>query len=405
MGKKRKRYQDHTAGMDYNLPTPKSSGRTSRATSFKPNENEFRGLLNSAFKSRLSRLIQAYLKQDDSKSKNDNLKDVEQKRRKVPPGTFEALDDQYGTYWSANTCRRLKLNTLSLYGSYVQNNFDNLLDTIKENQNNSVPEEEEDARAFVQEEQIRSIVVLLGQIVRKYLPPNMRATIIEKLNSAIIQYSDFACTLSFMVHAIMINFTMFDNNTTVDLDTIIPIEFQTDSGPVSLPAIPTIPTSSDVTYNDYKNLFSFTHLQVISTLNFGTTGVQSKTLTNHPLWDEIHKRTKSKTSSSQVENAALQTDEDNVDQQFQEFIDLAKSVNTTIKKSVVKQLSTNLDNMYIDNKKFNKTLDKLLLVLLKMNFQSKKERERRIFMNQQHDNQKAPVSKTTGEASTEAAGN
>ncbi|CAO3681681.1 unnamed protein product [Rhizopus stolonifer] len=304
MGKKRKRYQDHTAGMDYNLPTPKSSGRASRATSFKPNENEFRGLLNSAFKSRLSRLIQAYLKQDGSKSKNDNLKDVKQKRRKVPPGTFGALDDQYSAYWSANTCKRFKLNALSLYRSYVQNNFNNLLDTIKENQNNSVPEEEEDARALVQEEQIRSIVAPLGHIVRKDLPPNMRATIIEKLNSAIVQYSDFACVLSFMVHAIMINFTMFDNNTAVDLDTVIPIEFQTDSGPVSLPAIPTIPTSSDVTYNDYKNLFSFTHLQIISTLNFGTTGVQSKTLTNHPLWGEIHKRTKSKASSSQVEKCS-----------------------------------------------------------------------------------------------------
>ncbi|CAO3698210.1 unnamed protein product [Rhizopus stolonifer] len=313
-------------------------------------------------------------------------KHVEQKRRKVLPGTFEALDDQYGAYWSANTCKHLKLNALSLYGK-----------------------EEEDARAFVQEEQIRSIVVPLGQIVRKDLPPNMRAIIIEKLNSAIVRYSDFACMLSFMVHAIMINFTIFDNNATVDLDTIIPIGFQTDSGPVSLQAIPTIPTSSDVTYNDYKNLFSFTHLQVISTLNFGTTGVQSKTLTNHPLWGEIHKRTKSKASSSQVEDTALQTDQDDVNQQLQGFIDLAKSANTTIKKSVVKQLSTNLDNMYMDNKKFNKTLDKLLLVLLKMNFQPKKERERRIFMNQQHDNQKAPiivekVSKTTGEASTETAG-
>ena len=257
--------------------------------------------------------------------------------------------------------------------------------------NNILFLKEEDTIAFVQEEQIRSIVAPLGQIVRKDLPPNMRAVIIEKLKSAIIQYSDFACMLSFMVHAIMMNFTMFDNNTTVDLDTIIPIEFQTDSRPVSLPSIPRIPTSNDITYNDYKNLFSFTHLQVISTLNFGTTGVQSKTLTNHPLWGDIHKRTKSKTSPSQVENAALQEDEDDFDQQFQDFIDLAKSVNTTIKKSVVKQLSTNLDNMYMNNKKFNKTLDKLLLVLLKMNFQPKKERERRRFMNQQHDNQKAPA--------------
>ncbi|KAG1471083.1 hypothetical protein G6F56_002323 [Rhizopus delemar] len=276
------------------LSTTKTSGRTSRATRFKPNENEFRELFNNAFKSRISRLIQAYLKQGGSKSKNDNVKDVEQKRRKVPPGTFEALDDQYGAYWSANTCKRLKLNALSLYGSYVQNSFDDLLDTIKENQNNAVPEEEEDTIVFVQEEQIRSIVALLGQIVRKYLPPNMRAVIFETLNSAIVQYSDFA----------------------FDLDTIIPIEFQTDSIPVPLPSIPRIPTSYDAIYNDYRNLFSFFHLQVISTLNFGTTGVQSKTLTNHPLWGEIHERTKSKASSSQVENAALQKDEDDFDQQF-----------------------------------------------------------------------------------------
>ncbi|KAG1446000.1 hypothetical protein G6F56_009718 [Rhizopus delemar] len=233
MSKKRKRNQDHIASIDYNLPTTKTSGRTSRATSFKPNENELRELLNNAFKSRLSRLIQTYLKQGDSKSKNENLKTVEQKRRKVPPGTFEALGDQYGAYWSANT---------------------------------------------------------------------------------------------------------------FDLDTIILIEFQTNSRPVLLPSIPRVPTSNDVTYNDYKNLFSLSHLQVISTLNFGTTGVQSKTLTNHPLWGEIQRK-KSKASSSQVENAALQEDEGAFDQQFQKFIDSAKSVNTTIKKSVVKQLSTNLDNI------------------------------------------------------------
>ncbi|KAG1435272.1 hypothetical protein G6F56_014029 [Rhizopus delemar] len=82
MSKKRKRCQDHTASMEYNLPTPKTSGRTSRATSLKPNENEFRELLNNAFKSRLSSFIQAHLKQGGSKSKNDNVKDVEQKRRK-----------------------------------------------------------------------------------------------------------------------------------------------------------------------------------------------------------------------------------------------------------------------------------------------------------------------------------
>ncbi|RCH82806.1 hypothetical protein CU098_006641, partial [Rhizopus stolonifer] len=108
------------------------------------------------------------------------------------------------------------------------------------------------------------IVAPLGQIVRKALPSNMRAVITDKLNSAIVQHSDFACMFSFMDHATMVNFTMFDNNTTVDLDAIIPIEFQTDSIPVSLSSISRISTSNDVTYNDYRNLFSFTHLQKIT---------------------------------------------------------------------------------------------------------------------------------------------
>ncbi|RCH86842.1 hypothetical protein CU098_008263, partial [Rhizopus stolonifer] len=105
--------------------------------------------------------------------------------------TFEAFDDQYGAYWSTNTCRRLKLNALSLYGK---------------NQNNAVSEES--TRAFLKEEQIRSIVAS------------------SEVNSEIVQYSNFVYMLSFMVHAIMINLTMFDKNITVDLDTIVPMSLK-----------------------------------------------------------------------------------------------------------------------------------------------------------------------------------
>ncbi|RCH96209.1 hypothetical protein CU098_009671 [Rhizopus stolonifer] len=44
----------------------------------------------------------------------------------------------------------------------------------------------------------------------------MRAVIVEKLNSAIIQYSNFACMLSFMSHVIMINFTIATTDTDVN---------------------------------------------------------------------------------------------------------------------------------------------------------------------------------------------
>lgn len=187
----------------------------------------------------------------------------------------------------------------------------------------------------------------------------------------------------------MIGFTTYDNNTSsIDLKPLIPIEFQTGFQNISLPVAPVIPSSSDDTYNDYKNLFSLNHLQVMSTLNFGTSGVQAQTKANHPLWKELDKKTNSKIPSAQGASSSFQASASDVDKQLEEFFNLAKSVNSTIKKSVVSQLSVNIQNMYSDNKKIYKTLDKLLLVLLKLNFQKKEEEERIEYNKRKRDDKK-----------------
>ncbi|CEP14830.1 hypothetical protein [Parasitella parasitica] len=175
----------------YELPTVKgssasssSSSSSSRSTKFEPFKEAFTTLLNEAFRSRLSRTIHANAKKASGED-SESIKATELDRKKVPPGTFEELDAQYGGYWSANTCKRLKMNVLSLYKDFVESSFDELLNLVRENKE-LVPVE--GTRAIVREEQVRSIVVPLNQIVRKDLPSGLRADLNKNLTSAHIWY-------------------------------------------------------------------------------------------------------------------------------------------------------------------------------------------------------------------------
>jgi hypothetical protein len=126
---KRRRVEDHAEGVKYNLPVPKSKGRAPATATFRPNENDFRLLLAEAFKSRLTSIIKAHLNQGPE-SNGASLRNTEAERKKAPPGTFEALDSQHDPYWTSNTAKRLKINALSLYKSYLHDNFDSLISAV-----------------------------------------------------------------------------------------------------------------------------------------------------------------------------------------------------------------------------------------------------------------------------------
>ncbi|GAA5817238.1 hypothetical protein MFLAVUS_010781 [Mucor flavus] len=152
--------------------------------------------------------------------------------------------------------------------TYVQTHFENLLRGLK----GTLQSEQfsEDQREVVLlEEQTRAIIVPLHQVLRRDLPPDMRATIMEKFNTALSQYSDFA----------------YDNPS--------------------------------------------------------------------------------------------QTDERNVDEEMLIIMNNAEYISATIKKSVVSNFSTNLENMYQSGKRFKKAVDITLKLLLKLHLQPQKERDKR----------------------------
>lgn len=72
-----------------------------------------------------------------------------------------------------------------------------------------------------------------------------------------------------------------------------------------------------------------------------------------------------------------QTDDRKVHEELLIMMNKAKQISTTIKKSVVSNFSTNLDNMYQSGKKSKKAVDVTLNVLLKLHLQPQKERDER----------------------------
>ncbi|CEI85993.1 hypothetical protein RMCBS344292_00440 [Rhizopus microsporus] len=333
---KRRRVEDHIEGVEYNLPVPRSKRRAPSTATFRPNESDFHLLLTEAFRLRLISIIEPHLNQHPE-SDGASLRNTEEERKRVPPGAFEALDSQHGPYWTGNTAKRLKVNALSLYKSYLQENFDSLFSAVKERLDEGAESEEDEISTQSVEHQVKSIVVPLGQVIRKDLPVELRSTIMEKLSSAVYKYSDFACIFSLVVQLTMTTFAI-SGGALLETNTLIPSEFQRDASPVILPA-PSRNASSDVA--DYKALFSFSHLQVVNTLNFGAVEIQQQTRTRHLLWISMHEQVQTG-GTSQAGNSSQSTDND-VSSEVQHIFAEAKDFNATIKKSVVAQFSTNLD--------------------------------------------------------------
>ncbi|GAA5813295.1 hypothetical protein MFLAVUS_006770 [Mucor flavus] len=188
--RKRRKEEEHSEGSDYNLPVHKARKTGGNRVLFKPNDRDFRALLDNAYGSKLTAIIKSGLNQY-SESNVVKIRNKEDSRKKVTPGTFESLDTEHGSYWTANTAKRLKLNTLDLYMTYVQTHFENLLKELKGTlQSEQLSEDQREV--VLLEEQTRAIVVPLHRVLRRDLPPDMRATIMKKFNTALSQYSDFA---------------------------------------------------------------------------------------------------------------------------------------------------------------------------------------------------------------------
>lgn len=327
--RKRRKEAEHEEGTGYNLPQRKirRTGRNNRAV-FKPDDRDFRALLNNAYRSKLSNIIESGLKQYSGRDVV-KIKEKEFTRKKVPPGTFESLDTSYGSYWTANTAKRLKLDTFNLYLTFVNTEYDDLLAELKQEHQDEQPSTNQH-QAVQLEEETRSIVVQLNQVLREDLPADMKTVIIKKFSSAISQQTDYAYIFSFVVEMAMKNFALsVDNTPSPEINSIIPAEFRMETLPTLLPTCPSYPSTDDISYMDYKNLFSLTHLQMVSTINFGTAGIQNQSQKNHPFWTKMQNCV-DMVKSLERGNPS-QTDERNVDKELLVMMNKAKDISTTIK--------------------------------------------------------------------------
>ncbi|KAG1176521.1 hypothetical protein G6F70_004030 [Rhizopus microsporus] len=205
------------------------------AATLKSNANGFRLLLAEAFRSRLTSIIRAHLKQHPE-SNGASLRNTEAELERVPPGAFEALDSQHSPYWIGNTAKCVKINALSLYKSYLQENFDSLLSAVKERLDEGAESEEDEISTQSAEHQVKSIVVPLGQVIRKDLSTELRPTIMEKLSSAVCKHPDFACIFFLVDQLTMTTFAM-SGGVLLETNTLVPSEFQRDASPAVLPSL------------------------------------------------------------------------------------------------------------------------------------------------------------------------
>lgn len=173
----------------------------------------------------------------------------------------------------------------------------------------------------------------------------------------------------------MTTFVMSDGNL-LEINTIIPTEFQRATSPVVLPALIINSSNDDA---DYKAAFCLNHLQIISTLNFGAAGIQHQTRNKHPLWISMHEQVHVE-ETSQAGNSSQSINND-VNNEVQHIIAETKDFNATVKKSFIGQFSTNLGLMYKNGKRLKNAIEKTLR-MLKLHLQPKKERSRRKYINE-----------------------
>ena len=209
------------------------------------------------------------------------------------------------------------------------------------------------------------------------MPDAMKSHMNEKFTLAIKEYSDFACCFSHIVEMWMIGLVNVSKNE--QSDGIVPGDYLDLVKDMLIPVTPEIPEEAE-SQAEYSKLFSLQHLQILSTLKFGKFGIQSTTNDSHPLWLDLNERIR---MDNQDNNGGLE-----------QVLSIGKAVNTKIKNAAVAQFATNMENMYANNSIFFKALDRLLLVLLKVNLQQHKEKERMKYVD------KPANKKETGKSQT-----
>jgi hypothetical protein len=314
-----------------------------------------RNVVTGTFKTTSKKKIEKTL--NDLKEKQYNLKSV-------PRGLLEIGDMLAGGIprRMESSLKKNKLNATKLWENYVDIIFDDIVDVIKDELNFEDDEDNEEGETDEEEipcntnssiELRRCCIAPLTKILRVDLSDYLRNHFLKVVDENIKAATDYYLDVATAVMCTCISLKTFladEHSKDTILQNVIPSKFL-NSNCTDRPSIVDFRKLDEKSTIEYNTLFSFSHLQFICSSNFGVRGLRSESSNLHPLWQDLQ--------NHMLENSTANFE--------------ANKLPSIVKQNVFQQFATNMANMWAKNRVFNKSIDHLLLVLLRLHLRPKKE--------------------------------
>ncbi|CAO3607904.1 unnamed protein product [Mucor hiemalis] len=222
------------------------------------------------------------------------------------------------------------------------------------------------------EESYRTCTSSFEKLLRNDLQTDVRSIILNRLNDAVFQTTDYVFHFSSLVQLMIIclkDSQFYINQGSIstrkvngfNMTTIIPNQFHTDSSATTIEPLAIDVSNSPAFDADFNSLFQDQHLTFIHTEYFGIRGVSEQTMRAHPVQSSLLRL---------LESEEIKKDT------FAEV-----NAPSTLKQIALQSYITNFKNMWSDKIMINKLLDKVLIVLLRLHLAPTRESRRREMMN------------------------
>ncbi|CAO3646917.1 unnamed protein product [Mucor hiemalis] len=236
-------------------------------------------------------------------------------------------------------------------------------------------------------EEFRTFSMSLNKALRKDLPLNIKKVVSDKLGSSLHGFSNFSSEILFIVNATSIafkstaftetggNFNM-ESASGANILQILPQVFVDENKLTPVMSSMPLPRTLPEEFNkDLENLFTSQHIQLMRSYFYGTP--VKGNLAKHPFENYLFEEMANNGITKDTFDMAITSEEAHV---------------------VISQITTNIENMWRGNNIFQKLLDNLLNVLLRLHLAGGREREYRSYLDrkQKHllasEKQKGPSS-------------
>jgi len=332
------------------IPSPSSQSVTEAFTS----TDNFYDHLHVAMRDHLRSVVAKNNKKKNNKKtkkeSQDNLKDELLRLERVR-GLFASIDEAVGERpgVSNSFARKHDIKVIDIWRRFVEQHFDEIVALFDPPSNTVINDEddEDDEDAHKRKEVLRSFSVPIKQVLRDDLSEEFLDCFFQTMNKtqvmATSMYQDLAAATT--ATALWVLKIEPNSSSTNVLQNVIPIMFKEHA---------TIDLCNAVKWDDVlkspsltfetREMFSFSHIQIIASAHFGIRGVRSKTAQKYPQWQK---------ANAELSNSA--------------FNFAPSGLSPAVMSDVCTKLATNIKNMWKGKRKGTKALDNILEILLCLN--------------------------------------